>query len=68
ARATGRRVRVALVEMRDGRRNIVGTLERCDSEGIVVMVDGSELRIGYGEIRKASLEVTQQELFGKGKR
>ncbi|MGE5247599.1 MAG: ribosome maturation factor RimP, partial [Verrucomicrobiota bacterium] len=67
ARATGRRVRVALVEMRDGRRNIVGTLERCDGEGIVVTVDGSEVRIGYREIRKASLEVTQQELFGKGK-
>ena len=68
ARAAGRRIRVALQEMREGRRNIVGTLVGSDGDGIDVAVDHSVIRIAYGEIRKANLDVTQEELFGKGKR
>jgi ribosome maturation factor RimP len=68
ARSAGLRVRVALIEMRDGRRNVVGQLLRCDGEGIDVDLGGAEMRIGYGEIRKANVEVNQEELFGKGKR
>jgi ribosome maturation factor RimP len=64
----GKRIRVALVEMRDGRRNLAGTLVGCDRDGIVVKADEAEFRIAYGDIRKANLEVTQEELFGKGKK
>jgi len=66
--SVGKRVRVALAEMREGRRNFVGTLAGSDGEGIDVTIDGANFRIAYGEIRKANLEVTQEELFGKGKK
>ena len=68
AQAAGRRIRVALLRVQEGRRNIVGTLVRCDGEGIDVAVDNLEIRVAYGEIRKANLDVTQEELFGKEKR
>jgi ribosome maturation factor RimP len=68
ARSVGKRIRVALHELRDGRRNLVGTLAGCDDEGIDVQVDEAEFRIAYGDIRKANLEITQEELFGKGKK
>ena len=68
ARSVGKRIRVALVEMRDGRRNLVGMLAGCDGEGIDVRVDETDFRIAYADIRKANLEVTQEELFGKGKK
>ena len=68
AASVGKRVRIALAEMREGRRNVVGTLDRSDGDGIDVTIEGTSFRIAYGEIRKANLEVTQEELFGKGKR
>jgi ribosome maturation factor RimP len=68
ARSLGNRIRVALVGLQDGRRNLVGTLVGCDGEGIDVKVDEADFRIAYGDIRKANLEVTQEELFGKGKK
>jgi ribosome maturation factor RimP len=64
----GRRVKVTLAEPRDGRRHLSGVLSGSDGEGITIMAEEAGYRIPYGEIRKASLEVTQEELFGKGKK
>ena len=67
-RALGERVRVTLSAPREGRRNLVGELSACDGEGVEVVADGTTYRLPYGEIRKANLDVTQEELFGKGKK
>jgi len=64
----GKRVRVTLEAPREGRRHLVGELSGCDGEGIEVRVDDATYRVPYGEIRKANLDVTQEELFGKGKK
>ena len=64
----GKRVRVTLTAPREGRRHLVGELSGCDGEGIEVVADGTTFRVPYGEIRKANLDVTQEELFGKGKK
>lgn len=68
AAAAGKRVRVALREFVEGSRNYQGTLLRADDDGIDVERDGKTVRIPYGSIRRASLEVSQEELFGKGKK
>ena len=68
AASIGRRVKVTLAEPREGRRHIVGVLSGSDGEGIAIAVGDAEIRVPFGEIRKASLEVTQEELFGKGKK
>jgi ribosome maturation factor RimP len=68
AHSLGKRVRVNLAEPREGRRSLVGELSGCDGEGIEVVADGTTYRVPYGEIRKANLDVTQEELFGKGKK
>jgi len=67
-RCLGKRVRVALTAPREGRRNLVGELSGCSGDGIDVVADGTTYRVPYGEIRKANLDVTQEELFGKGKK
>jgi ribosome maturation factor RimP len=67
-RSLGKRVRVTLTAPREGRRNLVGELSGCDGGGIEVVADGTTYRVPYGEIRKANLDVTQEELFGKGKK
>ena len=67
-RSLGKRVRVSLSAPREGRRHLVGELSACDGEGIEVVADGTPHRVPYGEIRKANLDVTQEELFGKGKK
>ena len=64
----GRRVKVTLAEPREGRRHIGGVLSGSDGEGITVTAGEDVFRVPYGGIRKASLEVTQEELFGKGKK
>lgn len=66
--AVGRRVKVTLVEPREGRRHLSGVLSGSDGEGITVEAGEGGFRVPFGEIRKASLEVTQEELFGKGKK
>jgi hypothetical protein len=43
-------------------------LAGADGEGITITAGEDGFRIPYGGIRKASLEVTQEELFGKGKK
>jgi ribosome maturation factor RimP len=67
-RSLGKRVRVNLVAPLEGRRHLVGELSACDGEGISVVVDGTPYRLPFGEIRKANLDVTQEELFAKGKK
>jgi len=67
-RSLGKRVRVNLVAPRDGRRSLVGELSHCDGEGIEIVADGRTYRVPHGEIRKATLDVTQEELFRKGKK
>lgn len=67
-RSLGKRVRVNLAAVREGRRHLVGELSGCDAEGIEVVADGTTYRLPYGEIRKATLDVTHEELFGKGKK
>ncbi|HEY7585086.1 MAG TPA: ribosome maturation factor RimP [Candidatus Deferrimicrobiaceae bacterium] len=68
AAVAGRRVRVSLIEQVEGSRNYSGTLLRADEEGIELERDGRTFRFPYGAVRKANLEVSQEELFGKGKR
>jgi ribosome maturation factor RimP len=68
ALSLGKRIRVVFQDLREGRRNLVGILAGCDSEGIVLRADDGDHRVAYREIRKANLDVTQEELFGKGKK
>ncbi len=68
ALCVGQRIRVTLTEPREGRRHLVGTLSGCDGEGVDIRVEDAEHRIAYVDIRKANLDVTQEELFGKGKK
>lgn len=68
AAATGKKIRVALSEPVDGSRNFAGTLVRADVEGFELEKEGKTFRFPYGLVRKANLEVSQEELFGKGKR
>ena len=68
ALCVGQRIRVTLSEPREGRRHLVGTLAGCDGEGVDIRVEDAEYRIAYVDIRKANLDVTQEELFGKGKK
>jgi len=68
AAVAGKRIKVSLLEPVEGSRNYAGTLLRADEEGIDLERDGKTFRFTYGSVRKANLEVTQEELFGKGKR
>ena len=63
----GKRVRVSLTVPREGRRHLVGELSGCDGEGIVVVADGTTYRVPYGEIRKATLDVTHGRTLREGK-
>lgn len=68
AAVTGRRVRVALSEPVEGSRNYTGTLVRADEGGFELEKEGRIFRFSYGAVRKANIEISQEELFGKGKR
>jgi len=69
ALSVGQRIKVALFSPFEGRRNFVGTLTRFDSGGIDIKEeDGTQIRIEYERIRKANLDITQEELFRKGKK
>ncbi len=68
AAAIGKRVRVALVQPIDGARHIAGVLESADTETIVVLREAGPVSIPAVQVRKANLEATQEELFGKGKK
>ncbi len=68
ALSVGKRVRVTLAEPMEGRRHLVGTLAGCDAGGIDIREGDAAFRVPYDGIRKANLDVTQEELFGKGKK
>ena len=68
AASRGKRVRVALSDLSEGRRRFRGILAASDAEGIEVEEDGRRWRVPYRLIRRANLDVTQDELFGKGKK
>ncbi|MCL2103306.1 MAG: ribosome maturation factor RimP [Syntrophorhabdaceae bacterium] len=68
ALSVGQRVKVTLLSPLEGRRNFIGILAGADSDGIDIQEGESRVRIKYESIRKANLDVTQEELFGKGKK
>lgn len=68
AAAIGKRVRIGLTEPLEGTRTISGILESADDESIVVRRDAGPVAIPMRIVRKANLEATQEELFGKGKK
>jgi ribosome maturation factor RimP len=68
AAAIGRRVRVTMTEPVEGFRNVVGILESADSGTIVLQREAGPFSVPAAIIRKANLEATQEELFGKGKK
>jgi len=68
ATLAGKRVRVALREFVEGSRNYQGTLLRADDDGIDIEKDGRTFRLAYTNMRKANLDISHEELFGKGKK
>ncbi|MBI5419836.1 MAG: ribosome maturation factor RimP [Deltaproteobacteria bacterium] len=64
----GKRVKVALSEPVEGSRNFLGMLLRADEEGIELRREDRTYRLPYRLMRKANLEVSHEELFGKGKK
>ena len=68
AAAIGKRVRIGLMEPVDGVRTLAGILESADTETIVVSREAGPIAIPARLVRKANLEATQEELFGKGKK
>ena len=64
----GRRVRVSLSAPVEGSRNFRGVLLGSDEEGVERDGDGRIFGLPYRLMRKANLEVPQEEIFGKGKR
>lgn len=68
AAAVGKRIRVALTEPLDGARSVAGILESADSVSVVVSREGGSVAVPMRLVRKANLEATQEELFGKGKK
>lgn len=68
AAVRGKRVRVRLSAPVEGSRNFRGVLLGCDDEGIELEREGRTFRLPYRLMRRANLEITQEELFGKGTR
>ncbi len=67
AASRGKRLRVSLSAPVEGSRNFRGILLGSDEEGIELDRDGRTFRLPYRLMRRANLEVPQEELFGKGK-
>lgn len=68
AACRGKRVRVSLLEELGGSRNFRGTLKDSDEEGFDLEREGTRYHIPFRMVRKANIEITQEELFGTGKR
>ena len=64
----GRRGRGSPSAPVEGSRNFRGILRGSDEEGIDLDRDGRTFRLPYRLMSKANLDVTQEELFGKGTR
>lgn len=68
AACRGKRVKVSLSDFVEGSRNFRGTLKDSDEEGFDLEREGTVYRIPFRMVRKANIEITQEELFGTGKR
>jgi ribosome maturation factor RimP len=68
AACTGKRVKVSLSAPVEGSRNFRGVLRGSDEEGIDLDRGGRTFRLPYRLMRRANLEIPQEELFGKGTR
>ena len=68
AACRGKRVKVSLSAPVEGSRNFRGVLRGSDEEGIDLDRGGRTFRLPYRLMRKANLEIPQDELFGKGTR
>ena len=68
ARFVGVRVAVELAAPRDGRRRYTGRLSRSDAEGIVMDVDGTEVKLRYPELLRARIVPEWPEKAVKGKK
>ncbi len=68
AACRGKRVKVSLSAPVEGSRNFRGVLRGSDEEGIDLDRGGRTFRLPYRLMRKANLEIPQEELFGKGTR
>jgi ribosome maturation factor RimP len=68
AAAVGKRVRIAFTEIHEGARSVAGILESADAESVVVRREEGAVAVPMRLVRKANLEATQEELFGKGKK
>jgi ribosome maturation factor RimP len=52
----------------EGCRSFTGSVESADDESVVFSREGKpSLRVPYALLRSARIEVSQEELFGKGK-
>jgi ribosome maturation factor RimP len=59
---------VILRELVEGCRSFTGSVESADDESVVFSREGKpSLRVPYALLRSARIEVSQEELFGKGK-
>jgi ribosome maturation factor RimP len=66
--SAGRRVRVTLRELVDGCRSFTGTVEEAGDESVLFGREGKPpLRVPYALLKSARIDVSQEELFGKGK-
>lgn len=68
AACRGKLVKVSLVAFVEGSRNFRGILKDSDEEGFELEREGTRYRIPFRMVRKANVEITQEELFGTGKR
>ena len=68
AASAGKRIRVSLSEPVEGGRNFAGILLSADADGFDLERDGKRYRFSYPAVRKANLDISRDELFGRGKR
>jgi ribosome maturation factor RimP len=68
ARFLGARVAVELAVAREGRRRYTGRLSQSDAEGIVMSVDGMDVRLRYPEVLRARIVPEWPEQVVKGRK
>ena len=55
-RFAGDKVRISLKAPLEGRKNFTGILKGVEGEEVILEVDGVEVRLPYGDIKKANLK------------
>lgn len=65
ARFIGQRVKIELLEPREGRRRYTGTLVTTDDAGVQLEVDGKVVRLAYVEIGRARLVPEWPQVAGR---